>query len=105
MIGLALTACGGHREHENDHDGDDKKNADTTVTAKPAESKEDNDEKEEHKEHTPKHEDHTEAPKDTVAVKGAPVVTKTDAEKPKDASTMGTQAKHHVKPGGVQGTK
>jgi hypothetical protein len=100
MIGLALTACGGHHEHEHDRDRDDNQSTDTTAApAKPT------GEHEEHKEHSPKHEEHTEAPKDTVATeKGMPTANTTDAEKPKDASTMGsTETKHHVKPGGVKG--
>ena len=101
-IGLALTACGGHRDHDKDGDRDrDKDNQEqsttvtsTTTTTETKTEKHTGEENKEHKETPPKSE--------VPAEKGTPKVDTTLQEKPKDESTMGTNTtKHHVKPGGV----
>ena len=97
MIGIVLTACGGK------HDGDNQATPTDTITAAPAAKP--TEEPKEH-EHHAKHEEPTEHKDTVVAEKGKPKVDTVAPVKPKEESTMGSApTKHHVRPGGVQGTK
>ena len=97
-IGLALTACGGHHDGDKDSQTTTDSTVTTTTVVKTTE---------EHREHEKPRNEERER-KDTVKTEaGLPVIKDTAAlqEKPKDESTVGGSAKHHVKPGGIQGNK
>ena len=86
-LGLAVTACGGHH----DKDNQDQPTTTTTTTTETEHHHENNKEPKE-----------TPAKSEVPVEKGTPTVDTSAPVKAKDESTMGsTETKHHVKPGGV----